>query len=202
MPMTKADQRPRLMRTPSVKRRRVGDQGLGEDVLDAGFGLFLRGVHCQAGLAADLGRALGEDDVWAHFGEGEEDDGEEGGVDDYLADEDPSPGSVLHNETAKHGPHAQPTQQRKNIHGCEEALRPPRVPHIAHNPARNIRQRRTATPRDNPHHNQRSKVPRHGLRNYEENHDGIDPQVRIPHAEILHQGQPDHRGRGSPQVPG
>ena len=46
-------------------------------------------MHCQTGLAADLGCALGEDDVWAHLREGEEDDGEEGSVDDYLADEDP-----------------------------------------------------------------------------------------------------------------
>jgi hypothetical protein len=40
------------------------------------------------------------------------------------------------------------------------------------------------------------------LRHNEDDHHGVDPQVRIPHAEVLHQREPDHRRRGGPQVPG
>jgi hypothetical protein len=46
-------------------------------------------VYSDTSFFADLGSALVEDYVRADFGESEEQDREEGGVEDNLADEDP-----------------------------------------------------------------------------------------------------------------
>jgi hypothetical protein len=65
------------------------DERLGEEGAEAEFFLFGARGDGLAGCLAQVARALREDYVGAHFGEEEEEDGEEGGVEDYLGDEDP-----------------------------------------------------------------------------------------------------------------
>jgi hypothetical protein len=68
---------------------RGADERLGEEGAEAEFLLFGARGDGLAGCLAHVARALCEDYVRAHFGEEEEEDGEEGGVEDYLGDEDP-----------------------------------------------------------------------------------------------------------------
>ena len=71
------------------QQARGADECFGKDIGDAGFRFFLRSVHRETGFAPDLGRAMVQDYVGADFGEEQEEEGEQSGVEDYLADEDP-----------------------------------------------------------------------------------------------------------------
>ena len=76
--------------TFSDEESRWSDECLGENVVQTGFGFLSCGLHGKTSFFADSGSTLVQDYIGTDFGEQEEENREQSGVEDDLAYENPT----------------------------------------------------------------------------------------------------------------
>lgn len=99
----------------------------------------------------------------------------------------PSPCCVLDDKTSEDGTHAKAREERKDVHGGEEALRETSVPDIANDPRGDVRQCRCAGSGYNSNDDQGSEVMRYGLRYDKDDEHSVDTQICVSYTKVLHQ---------------